>query len=191
MHPRPPSPPDQVEPPVGLDARIALGRCHRVAGELDAAVRVFTDAHAAFPDQARPLVERGAVLILAGRYAQTLADYDAAAAIDPHYPGLDSYRAELFLYTGRAADALVLSDAAAAREPGNLMHRINIAHAELLLGHTDLALEHYRLLARDYHPTKKRHGSDIALADLRLLLDAGVDVPQVDAARVVLAPLST
>jgi tetratricopeptide (TPR) repeat protein len=171
---------------LSLDARIALGRRHRVAGELDDAVRVFTDAHTAFPDQARPLVERGAIHILAGHYAQSLADYDAATAIDPQYPGLDSYRAELFLYTGRAADALVLSEAAAAREPENLMHRINIAHAQLLLGHTDRALERYRRLARDYHPAKQRYGSDIALEDLRLLIEAGVDVPQAAEAREVL-----
>jgi tetratricopeptide (TPR) repeat protein len=169
-----------------LDAMIAAGRRHRTAGELDDAVRVFTDAHRAFPDAAQPLVERGAILILQGNYDRTDLDYQAAARLDAGYPGLDSYRAELSLYTGRAAEALARSEAAAEREPDNLMHRINIAHAELLLGQTDRALEHYRRLAGEYHPTKRTLGRDLALQDLRLLLDAGVDVPGVEKAREVL-----
>jgi tetratricopeptide (TPR) repeat protein len=166
-----------------LAALIALGRQHRVAGELDDAVHVFTDAHLRFPNEARPLVERGAIMILQGRYAATLKDYQKATKLDPHYPGLDSYIAELYLYTGRAADALALSEGAAAREPADLMHRINVAHAQLLLGHTELALDSYRRLARQYHPSKKRFGRDLALQDLRLLIDAGVDIPQVVKAR--------
>jgi tetratricopeptide (TPR) repeat protein len=180
----PPSPSTApTEPEANLAELIATGRRHRVAGELNDAVRVFTQAHGAFPDAAQPLVERGAILILQAHYKRTLTDYQSAAKRDPHYPGLDSYIAELYLYTGRAAEALALSEGAAAREPGNLMHRINVAHAELLLGHTELALDSYRRLARQYHPTKRRFGRDIALHDLRLLLDAGVDIPQLTKAR--------
>jgi tetratricopeptide (TPR) repeat protein len=171
----------EAEP--NLPDLIAIGRQHRVAGELDDAVRVFTNAHNGFPEAAQPLVERGAIRILQGDYTRTLADYQSATKLDPHYPGLDSYIAELYLYTGRAAEALALSEGAAAREPANLMHRINVAHAQLLLGHTELALDSYRRLARQYHPTKRRFGRDIALHDLRLLLDAGVDVPQLVKAR--------
>jgi tetratricopeptide (TPR) repeat protein len=166
-----------------LPELIAIGRKHRGAGELDDAVRVFTNAHHGFPDAAQPLVERGAIRILQGQYTRTLSDYQSAAKRDPHYPGLDSYIAELYLYTGRAADALALSEGAAAREPADLMHRINVAHAELLLGHTERAVDSYRRLARQYHPSKRRFGRDIALHDLRLLLEAGVDIPQIVKAR--------
>jgi tetratricopeptide (TPR) repeat protein len=172
-----------ASPSADLPALIALGREHRVVGELDDAVHVFTEAHLLFPSEARPLVERGAIMILQGRYAATLKDYQKATKLDPHYPGLDSYIAELYLYTGRAADALALSEGAAAREPADLMHRINIAHAQLLLGHTELALDSYRRLARQYHPRKKRFGRDLALQDLRLMIGAGVDIPQVVKAR--------
>jgi tetratricopeptide (TPR) repeat protein len=179
----PPASPLSPTEPDRLAELITAGRRHRGAGEFDQAVRVFTAAHQQFPQAAQPLVERGAILILQGDYGRTLTDYQAAARLEPHYPGLDSYIAELYLYTGRVGEALARSEGAAAREPANLMHRINVAHAQLLLGHTDLALDSYRRLARQYHPTKKRFGRDIALQDLRLLLDAGVDIPQVAKAR--------
>lgn len=166
-----------------LADRIVVGRRHRSAGELDDAVRIFTGAHQTFPEAAQPLVERGAILILQGHYRKTLTDYQDAAKLDPHYSGLDSYIAELYLYTGRAAEALALSEDAAVREPANLMHQINIAHAQLLLGHTALALDGYRRLARQFHAGKQRFGRDLALHDLRLLVAAGVDIPQLAAAR--------
>jgi tetratricopeptide (TPR) repeat protein len=166
-----------------LEAAIACGRRHRAAGELDAAVEVFTAAHERFPAQARPLVERGAILILQLRYDQSRADYAAARRLDPRFPGLDSYVAELDLYTGRAAQALALSERAAAREPGNLMHQVSIAHAHLLLGDTGAALAAYRRLAPRFHPRKQRLGRDLARQDLRLLVEAGVDVPDLAAAR--------
>jgi Flp pilus assembly protein TadD len=165
---------------------IAAGRRHRAAGELGAAVQVFTGAHERFPAQARPLVERGAIYILQGRYAESRADYAAARRLEPGYPGLDSYVAELDLYTGRAAEALALSEQAAVREPGDLMHRINIAHAHLLLGHTGQALRAYRQLAPLVHPGKNRTGADLALADLRLMAGAGIGIPGLAAARELL-----
>jgi tetratricopeptide (TPR) repeat protein len=170
----------------GLEEAIARGRRHRAAGELDAAAGVFTDARERFPAAARPLVERGAIAILQHRYDQSRADYASARRLDPHYPGLDSYVAELDLYTGRATEALALSERAAAREPGNLMHQINIAHAHLLLGHTSAALAAYRQLAPRFHPRKQRLGADLAEQDFRLLVEAGVDVPDLAAAREVL-----
>jgi tetratricopeptide (TPR) repeat protein len=169
-----------------LAAAIARGRRHRAAGELDAAVEAFADARERFPAQARPLVERGAILILQHLYEQSRADYAAARHLDPQYPGLDSYVAELDLYTGRAVQALALSERASEREPGNLMHQINIAHAHLLLGHTGAAMEAYRQLAPRFHLRKQRLGRDLALQDLRLLSEAGVNVPDLAAARELL-----
>jgi tetratricopeptide (TPR) repeat protein len=169
-----------------LGEAIAQGRGHRAAGELDAAAAVFTGAHGRFPESARPLVERGAILILQGRYAESRADYEAARRLEPGYPGLDSYVAELDLYTGRAAEALARSEQAAVREPGDLMHRINIAHAHLLLGHTTHALQAYRQVAHQVHPGKNRTGSDLARQDLRLLAGAGVVIPGAAAAHELL-----
>jgi len=172
--------------PETIEELIAAGRGFRVAGDLDAAAAAFTRAHQLYPTAARPLVERGAILILQHRYPQALADYRRAQQLDPEYPGLASYFAELYLYTGRAADALRISQSAASVEPGNLMHRINIAHAQLLLGNIEAALVGYREIANQWHPTKKRAGRDLALQDLRLLGDAGIIVPAVEDARAAL-----
>ena len=169
-----------------LSEAIAQGRRLRAAGELGDAVQVFTGAHERFPGQGRPLVERGAILILQGRYAESRTDYEAARRLEPAYPGLDSYVAELDLYTGRAAEALALSERAAEREPGDLMHQINIAHAHLLLGHTAQALQAYRQLAHLVHPGKQRTGADLALQDLRLLAEAGIGISGAAAARELL-----
>ena len=135
---------------------------------------------------ARPLVERGAILILQHRYQQALADYRRAQQLDPEYPGLASYFAELYLYTDRAAEALRISENAARAESGNLMHRINIAHAQLLLGNTDAALIAYREIANRWNPTKMRSGRELALQDLGLLDDAGIEMPALEEARAVL-----
>jgi tetratricopeptide (TPR) repeat protein len=154
------------------------GRRRRRLGEYDAAIAAFTSASLRWPEAARPLCERGAILILQRKYAEALADYQAAQQFDPGYPGLRSYLAELYLYTGRAAEALALSRQALLDEPGDLMHDINIAHAHLLLGHTAEALECYARLGGRYHPRKERYGRDLVLEDLRLLQAAGVQVPQ-------------
>jgi tetratricopeptide (TPR) repeat protein len=159
------------------DAALRSGRRHRLLGELDEAVSEFTKAAQQQPGSARPIVERGAVFILQARWDEAFADYQEAARIDPAYPGLPSYLAELYLYTGRAADALTLSrEALAAQEPENLMHRINIGHARLLLGDTQGALHDYAQVAGVVHPGKQRSGVDLVLSDLRLMKAAGVDV---------------
>src|SRR6478672_10507801 len=170
---------------------VAAGRSFRAVGDLDAAVDVFTRAHGLDPTAAHPLVERGAVAILQHRYDETLADYTRAEQLDPHYPGLASYFAELYLYTGRPADALRISTDAAGQEPGNLMHRINIAHAQLLLGNTDAALIAYREIANRWNPTKMRSGRELALQDLGLLDDAGIEMPALEEARAVLDAITT
>ena len=58
------------------------------------------------------------------------------------------------------------------------MHDINIAHAHLLLGHTAEALECYARLGGRLHPGKERYGRDLVLQDLRLMQEAGLQVPQ-------------
>jgi tetratricopeptide (TPR) repeat protein len=158
-------------------AHIGRGRCHRLLGHHDDAIADFSAAHVLRPDSARPLFERGAVSILEGRYDEALADYNDAAALEPTYPGAASYFAELYLYTGRPRAALVISKCASDDEPTNLMHRINVAHAHLLLGETGQARELYAAVADQLDPGKQLTGATIALDDFQLMRSAGIEAP--------------
>jgi tetratricopeptide (TPR) repeat protein len=158
-------------------ALVGRGRCHRALGSYDLALADFTAAHAVRPTAARPLFERGAISILIGRYDDALADYQGAVTREPAYPGAASYFAELYLYTGRAGAALVTSLRANRDEPANLVHRVNVAHAFLLLGDAPRAAREYDAIAEDHDPGKGVSGATIALADLALMRAAGIDAP--------------
>jgi tetratricopeptide (TPR) repeat protein len=173
-------------PPDDYDAVLRSGRRHRRLGDLDDAAGDFTRAAELRPGMARPLCERGAIRILQARYDDALADYRSAERVDPAYPGLRSYLAELFLYTAKPADALALSLEALEGEPDNLTHRINVGHARLLLGQRDEALRDYARVADAFHTGKKRYGADLVLADLGLMVNAGIEVPDLERVRSVL-----
>jgi tetratricopeptide (TPR) repeat protein len=158
-------------------AMLGRGRCHRLLGAPREAIIDFTHAHHLRPTAARPLFERGAVSLLIGRYADSLADYEAAAILEPAYPGSASYFAELYLYTGRPDEALAISERASRDEPRNLVHRVNIAHAHLLLGAVARAARAYDAVANLHDPGKGTTGAAIALNDLTLMRSAGIDTP--------------
>jgi Flp pilus assembly protein TadD len=169
-----------------VQALIADGRRQRLQGRLDDAVSTFTEAHRRWPDEPRPLVERGAVLVLAHRFDEALADYRAAEGLDPDHPGLRSYFAEAYLYLGRAREALAITDEGPHVEPGDLMHCINRAHSLLFLGHVDAAPAHYQALAAQQHPSKQRSGAELVLDDFRLMRAAGLSAPGMGRAEVLL-----
>jgi tetratricopeptide (TPR) repeat protein len=158
-------------------AHLGRGRCHRLLGAYDEAIADFTHAHELRPGAARPLFERGAISILIGRYDESLADYEAAAVLDPTYPGSASYFAELCLYTGRADEALAISERASRDEPTNLVHRVNIAHAHLLLGEVERAIHAYAAIADHHDPGKGVAAAAIALHDFALMRSAGFEPP--------------
>ena len=157
------------------------GRAQRAAGEVDAAIATFTLAHERFPDAPGPLCQRGALLLLVHRFDEALADYRAAAALDPAYPGLQSYFAEVWLYLRRPDEALAAAGRGLRAEPGDLMHRVNLAHALLFLGRREPAEAEYRSLRGERHAAKGQTGPEIVLEDLRLLRAAGVTGAGIDA----------
>lgn len=159
------------------EALLGRGRCHRLLRAYDDALADFSAGHAVRPAAARPLFERGAISILLGRYDDALADYRAAATRDPAYPGAASYFAELYLYTGRAGAALAISRAAICEEPTNVVHRVNVAHAYLLLGDAQRATLAYDAVAQERDPGKGITGAEIALDDLALMRSAGIEAP--------------
>jgi tetratricopeptide (TPR) repeat protein len=170
-----------------LDELVRVGRAHRVAGEYDDSVATFTLAVERFPDEARPLCQRGAVLLLVHRFEEALADYRAAEALDPAYPGLQSYFAEVWLYLRRPDEALAAAGRGLRAEPGDLMHRVNLAHALLFLGRQEAAEAEYRTLRGERHAAKGKSGAEILLEDLGLLRAAGVTAPGMDAVERLLA----
>jgi tetratricopeptide (TPR) repeat protein len=169
-----------------VDTRIARGRQQRLQGRFDEAIATFSEAHRDFPGEARALVERGAVLVLAHRFDEALADYQAAATLDQDYPGLRSYFAEVYLYLGRPEDALAASEEGLRVEPRDLMHRINRAHSLLFLDRVEPALDDYRGLAGEQHRAKDRSGAELALEDFRLMRAAGLHPAGMDRAQVTL-----
>jgi len=170
-----------------LEALVRRGRAERVAGDLDGAVETFTIARRAYPDAARPLCERGAVLVLRHRFDEALEDYRAAEALEPRYPGLQSYVAEVQLYRREPDAALAAAGRGLRAEPADLMHRVNLAHALLFLGRREAAGAEYASLRDERHPAKRRTGGEIVLEDLRLMRAAGLTAPGMDDVERVLA----
>ncbi|MFC9836359.1 tetratricopeptide repeat protein [Rhodococcus sp. NPDC127530] len=170
----------------GYSALIGRGRCQRMLGQIDEAIETFTQTFVLHPEQARPMVERGALYVLQERWADAAEDYQVAYRLDPHYPGFAAYVAELELYTGRPQHAHDLSVAALGREPDNLMHSINLAHSLLLLGYGTAARLQYEEIASTWHPQKRASGAAIAANDLRLMRAAGLTAPGFDDIEVML-----
>jgi tetratricopeptide (TPR) repeat protein len=170
---------------VGDDEEVLYrrGRAERGRGELDRAIETFTRAIERFPSEARPLVQRGALLLLVHRYEEALTDYRAAEQLNPSYPGLRSYYAEAYLYLRRPAEALGATEQGLLAEPGDLMHRVNRAHSLLFLGRPAEAREAYLALANEHHDVKQLGGAEIVLSDFELLRAAGVTCPGMESIR--------
>jgi tetratricopeptide (TPR) repeat protein len=163
--------------PNDYDAHLGLGRCDRLLGDYDEAVEDFTRGHALEPTRARPLCERGAILILLERYDESLADYELARKVEPDYPTLDSYFAEIYLYLGRFDDALAAAEQGLASGGDPLMASLNVAHALLFKGSLDRALEIYGDLVLQVHPGKGKSMREVILNDFRLFHASGLTCP--------------
>ena len=166
--------------PSSTDAALGRGRCYRMLGRVDDAAGEFSLAHRLSPTDPHPLCERGAVLILDERWDEALADYKAAEALDPNHPGLASYFAELYLYSGRPGDALIAAQRGLECEPDSVMHRVNLAHALLFTGKQDEAIAEYRAVQGRISRGEHVSGAAIALNDLALMREAGLTCDGID-----------
>ncbi len=169
-----------------FDAWIGLGRCDRGSGDLDAAVDDFTRAASIQPAAARPFCERGAIEILRGNYSESLRDYEHARQVDPTYPTLDSYFAELYLYLDRPLDALKFATDGLRSGGDDLMNRVNIAHALLQLGDSADAVAIYRSISDEQHPGKRVPMRTVIKNDFRLLREADVQMGDIATAEAAL-----
>ncbi len=160
--------------PSMTDAALGRGRCYRMLGRVDDSAAEFSLAHRLSPADPHPLCERGAVLILDERWDEALADYQAAEALDPNHPGLASYFAELYLYSGHPGDALAAARRGLEREPSSVMHRVNLAHALLFTGNREEALAEYDAIRSRIAAGEGVSGAAIVLNDLALMREAGL-----------------
>ncbi len=83
-----------------------LGDYHRLSGDLESAIKDFTEAIEEAPKEAFNYYRRGWCKEMAGDRKGALEDYDTGLEIDDDYPYLYLMRGELRLLEGRHSDAL-------------------------------------------------------------------------------------
>jgi len=118
-------------------------------GDFAAAERVFSEALALDPSNARAHLDRGAALKDLGRLDEALAEFDEAAGLQPDYSEAHYNRGVVLSAQGDDTAALAAYDRALDDDPKNSRARFNRANslrrlgraAEALSGYTDLVEE--------------------------------------------------
>lgn len=123
------------------------------------------------------LVERGVNLFLAGNFAPSSAAFERVHGLAPSHPGINAYRAELFLYLEDAVRAREAAEEGVRREPGFGIHRINLAHAALFAGERERAEELYLACADLIDMDGVTPGRALVPLDFARMRGAGVVVP--------------
>ena len=82
-----------------------LGDYHRLSGDLESAIKDFTDAIEESPKEAFCYYRRGWCKEMAGDRKGALEDYDTGIELNDKYPYLRLMRGELLLLEGREAEA--------------------------------------------------------------------------------------
>ncbi|AHF90606.1 hypothetical protein OPIT5_10745 [Opitutaceae bacterium TAV5] len=153
------------------------GKTLRMLGDLTAGRAANDRALALAPDTADYLVERGVNLFLAHAFAASSEAFERVHALAPGYPGINAYRAELFLYLGDATAARAAAEEGLRREPGYGIHRINLAHAALFAGDLPGAKELYLACADLIDMDGVTPGRDLVPQDFAKMRAAGIEVP--------------
>lgn len=148
----------------------------RMLGDLPAGLQANDRALALAPDTADYLVEKGVNLFLAHNFAPSSAAFERVHSLNPAYPGINAYRAELFLYLRDAASASAAAEGV-QREPKYGIHRINLAHAALFAGDLPKARELYLASADLIDMDGVTPGRDLVPQDFAKMRAAGVEVP--------------
>lgn len=108
-------------------------------GRLDEALTLLTRARNAAPQAPGMLNARGLCLNRMGRFAEAIADYDVALAVDPAFvPGLVN-RATALMALARLNEARADFEAAAALDPDNILAQNGLAALALRRGETGMA----------------------------------------------------
>lgn len=175
-----------AQEPKSAPAWHGAGKTLRMLNDLPAGRLANDRALALAPDTADYLVEKGVNLFLAYDFSPSSAAFERVHELDPAYPGINAYRAELFLYLRDAAHARAAAEEGVRREPKFGIHRINLAHAALFAGELDQARELYLASADLIDMDGVTTGRELVPADFARMKSAGVEVPGMDEILVLL-----
>jgi tetratricopeptide (TPR) repeat protein len=156
------------------------GKTLRMLGDLPAGLAANDRALALAPDTTDYLIEKGVNLFLGHAFAASSATFERVHELNPAYPGINAYRAELFLYTHNAAAAEAAAAEGLQREPSFGIHRINLAHAALFAGDLPKARALYLACADLIDMDGVTPGRDLVPQDFAKMRAAGVEVPGMD-----------
>jgi tetratricopeptide (TPR) repeat protein len=153
------------------------GKTLRMMGDLAAGLAANERALALAPDEADYLIERGVNLFNAHAFGPSSAAFERVHALVPSYPGINAYRAELFLFMKDAAAAKAAAAEGLSREPDYGIHRINLAHAALFAGEMAEARRLYLECADLIDMDGVTPGRALVPLDFAKMRAAGVTVP--------------
>ena len=160
-----------------------LGYAYRSAGQMAAAETAFTQYIALVPNDPNPYDSYAELLMKAGRFDESIAQYRKALAIDAHFAGSFVGIAANEMFAGRSDAAMAGSERyfRLARDDGERRTALlTLAMIHVEHGATDAALramEQRYALAAAIGDTVNMSGDGVLIADI--LLEAG----RIDAAR--------
>ena len=150
-----------------------LAMAQKALGQLQEALGNFGKAISLAPDFAGAVIERGHLLLDAGRTQAAAADYQRALLLDPANPHALNGLGNIQLQSGAAAGALECFERAAALLPRAAWLQMNRATALLDLGRPEQALMVCEaVLAWAPQEAAVHHTRGDALQDLRRFEDA-------------------
>jgi len=162
------------------------GKTLRMMGSLPEGFAANERALELAPDVLDYLVERGVNLFFAKNFVPSSAAFERVHELAPAYPGINAYRAELFLFLKDAVNAHASAAEGVQREPSFGIHRINLAHAALFAGEEEKAKELYLASADLIDMDGVTTGRMLVPMDFKRMREAGIVVSGMDEIEVLL-----
>jgi len=156
------------------------GKTLRFMGSLADGFAVNERALELAPETPDYLIERGVNLFLTKNYVPSSATFERVNELMPSYPGINAYRAELYLYLKDGAKAELSAAEGLRREPSFGIHHINLAHAALFSGNMAKAKELYLASADMLDMDGVTTGRMLVPLDFKRMRESGIVMPGMD-----------
>jgi tetratricopeptide (TPR) repeat protein len=167
-----------------LDARRGLGKLAEAEGDLAEAETQYRTAVADWPGASQPRLDLAHVLRRRGKHEQALSFLEQLVQTERDSPAVHDHLGQTLEALRRLPEAIEHYDRAVDGEPGNLLYRVNLAHALSLSGQVQAAKEQLDVAASiapgwpeqarkeawDYatHPNPRKRAADLAMRLARL-----------------------